>query len=253
MLISFTVANFRSIKDPQTFSFVASSDRSHSSTHCLQTGNKAVPRLSKAAVIFGANGSGKSNFLCALCVMRDMVLHSNRWLDGELADRYQPFLFPQGEAVPTEFSIDVLIGQTRHQYSFSFNGTRICSERLLVWSTAKAQRWFERCFDESSNMHAWAPFSPHFKSPVGGTRRPDLRRALFLGIAAQDCAQLRPLMDWFAHGIRSLGADEPVERSALIEVVRHAASKRRLLDFLQGGGVRVSDVRISRLPRRIRA
>jgi AAA15 family ATPase/GTPase len=73
MLIGFRFQNFRSFLAEQSFSFSTSSDRTHESTHLIKTGMKAVPRISKAAIVFGPNASGKTNLLIALATFRDLI------------------------------------------------------------------------------------------------------------------------------------------------------------------------------------
>ena len=55
MLVEFRVRNFRSLRDEQVLSFVASSDRAHSESHTIETGMRSAPRLNRASVIYGAN------------------------------------------------------------------------------------------------------------------------------------------------------------------------------------------------------
>ncbi len=59
-MIEFSVSNFRSFKDEQTLSLVASPDKTHEGN--LIRGDKEKENLFKVAAIYGANASGKSNF-----------------------------------------------------------------------------------------------------------------------------------------------------------------------------------------------
>jgi hypothetical protein len=61
MLVEFRVKNFRSLRDEQVLSFVASKDKTLQDTHTQATGLSAAPTLVRSAVIYGANASGKSN------------------------------------------------------------------------------------------------------------------------------------------------------------------------------------------------
>lgn len=74
MLVEFRIKNFRSLRDEQVLSLVASADKTMLDTHALDTGLKAVPHLLKSAVVYGANASGKSNLIKALQYMRGVVL-----------------------------------------------------------------------------------------------------------------------------------------------------------------------------------
>ena len=59
MLVEFRVGNYRSFREPQAFDLVVSGDGSHAE-NLIPCGKES---LLKAAVIYGANASGKSNFL----------------------------------------------------------------------------------------------------------------------------------------------------------------------------------------------
>lgn len=81
MLIEFSVANFRSIKDEARLSLAANSATEHRSTHVmtpeLQAGVRAIP-LVRTAAIYGANAAGKTNLIRALDTMRSIVRQSSR-------------------------------------------------------------------------------------------------------------------------------------------------------------------------------
>jgi len=64
MLLTFSVENFRSIRDLQTLSMVEPRLDHHLEwSHVFEVGNR---RLLKSAAIFGPNASGKSNVLRAM-------------------------------------------------------------------------------------------------------------------------------------------------------------------------------------------
>ena len=72
MLLEFRCSNHKSIKEKVNFSMIAGSDTT-SEELLKEFGNFRVLRT---AVIYGANGSGKSNFISALSFMRDLVSNS---------------------------------------------------------------------------------------------------------------------------------------------------------------------------------
>ena len=81
MLIDFSFSNFRSFRDEQSFSmtrekrFMESDESLHS----------------PIAAIYGANASGKSNFLKALRAMRNMVVNSYSQGDASSPIPREPF------------------------------------------------------------------------------------------------------------------------------------------------------------------
>jgi uncharacterized protein len=206
MLVEFKVRNFRSLRDEQTLSFVASSDRAHETTHCLDTGLKSLPRLTRAAVIYGANASGKSNLIFALATMVGLVRQSTAMSDAALAEQHTPYrLDRESVKEPTEFELDVLIDGIRYQYGFSYDAQRIRDEWLIVYRTGKGQAWFERSWNADKAECQWAPFSTYFTGPKETWKQATRPGALFLTTAVQlNNEQLKPLWDWFTKGVSIL-------------------------------------------------
>jgi len=246
MLIGFTLRNFRSFLAEQCFAFAASPDRTHESTHCMRTGMKSVPRLSKSAIIFGPNGSGKTNFVIALQTMRDLVLHSTAYSEAKFAELHTPFQFGPSASSATEFQIDLLIEKVRYRYSISYDAQRICAERLLVYKTGKAQRWFERHYDETSRTEEWTAFSPNFNGPREMWRKATRSKALFLTTAAQlNSDQLKPVLNWFEHCLDIISPAETADFARIAVRIQDAEFKGRVLRLLHAVGIKVDDVRIA--------
>jgi hypothetical protein len=245
MLIGFSVRNFRSFADEQSFSFSTSSDSMHAATHCLPTGMKSVRRLSRSAIVFGPNGSGKTNLINAFAVMRDLVLHSTIFSDSEFAARHAPFRLSSLVRRHTEFEIDVLLDKVRYRYGFAYDDKAIRAERLLVYCTGKSQRWFERSWDDETHRETWAPFSQNFSGPRSMWRDATRLNALFLTTAAQlNAEQLKPLFNWFEQGMEVILASEPPNLARMAISLQDAGFKRRMLDFLRAADIRVNDVRV---------
>ncbi len=140
MLIRFAVENYNSFKDQQVFSMAAGKQTRHAS-HCITENGK---RLLKSSFFFGANASGKSNFVHAIDFMRRMVLvgkdairHSDRYFRIDPANKEKPGVF----------QVDFLSKETVFSYGFAINYLthEICAEWLYrVDSAAKETCIFER-------------------------------------------------------------------------------------------------------------
>ena len=246
MLIGFRLRNFRSFLNEQTFTYCTSADRTHESTHCVRTGMKSVPRLSRAAIIFGPNGSGKTNFVIALETLRDLVLHSTAYSDIQFGEHHTPFQFGPSASRPTEFEIDVLLGGVRYRYSVTYDAHQIWAERLLVYKTGKSQRWFERSFNEATRSEEWTPFSPNFNGPREMWRKATRSRALFLTTAAQlNSEQLRPLFYWFEHCLEIVFPADTADMARMATRIQDPAFKSRVLRMLRSVDIKVEDVRIA--------
>lgn len=246
MLIGLRVKNFRSFWGEQELSYVTSADRAHETTHCIRTGIRAAPRVSRAALIFGPNAAGKSNFILAIATFRDLVLNSNSFTDGQFAERYTPFGFGGGEDRPTEFEIEIFFEQLRYRYMVSYNAQRIVAERLLVFRTGKSQRWFERHFDDSTQSEEWAPFSPSFSGPREMWRKATRSKALFLTSAAQlNSEQLQPLVNWFAHGLEVVSAKDIADPGRLAAHIEDNDLKARMLSIVRSADLPIDDFRVA--------
>lgn len=252
MLVEFRVTNFRSIRDEQCLSFVASSDKLHEDSHCLETGRPGVPRLLRSAVIYGANASGKSNFIFALMTMQQLVLNSTRLLETQFREQFTPFLLDSdSRQSPTQFEITVVLGELRYQYGFNFDNERIRGEWLLVYHTSKAQRWFEYHYDEEKGQNDWQPFSVHFKGEKKGQRELWKAntgiRSLFLTQAVQsNSIQLQPLFNWFANDLIVFPAQSAFNLLPTLQRLDDPLYKEWVLRLMNAADIHISDIRVEK-------
>jgi energy-coupling factor transporter ATP-binding protein EcfA2 len=245
MLIEFRVKNFRSLRDEQVLSLVASKDTSLQDTHTLRTGLKAVPSLLRSAVVYGANASGKSNLVKALQHMRGVVLESASVRQPGQPFTVQPFrLDSRSASEPTEFEVTFLLEGVRYQYGFAMTPQRIVREHLLVYKAFKPQRWFERHFDVSTGKDVY-DFGPGLKGAKHlweGATRPN---ALFLSMAVQlNSEALRPVFDWFAKGLVILDEQTPLNPQTSIQWLRQAGRRQQLCDFLTAADISIADIEV---------
>ena len=125
MLIRFAVENYNSFKERQIFSMVAGKQTRHPS-HCVTVNGK---RLLKSSFFFGANASGKSNFVRALDFMRRVTLI------GVKAIRYNDSFFridSKYKEKPGIFQIDFIVENIVFSYGFAINylTREFCTEWL---------------------------------------------------------------------------------------------------------------------------
>ena len=144
MLLRFGVSNHLSIRDSQELLFSASSlkDRTEGLIDCAATPRGSVV---PAVVIYGANASGKSNFVDAITTMRRMVLRSQT--DGDPdggVPRHSFRLDPACSRNPSRFDIDFVLDGVRHHYGFEANDREFVSEWLYVFPKSHRRSLFER-------------------------------------------------------------------------------------------------------------
>ena len=73
MIISFSVQNFRSVKEEQTLSFEAAKNKDYEEYMVINAGKY---RLLKMIALFGNNASGKTNILIAMTCLRELAINT---------------------------------------------------------------------------------------------------------------------------------------------------------------------------------
>lgn len=128
MLLEFTVGNFLSFKDKKTFSLEAGSI-SELKENVVKEGKYKVLR---SAVIYGANSSGKSNFIKALDFMVETIKNSSK-LNSTDKLNVKPFLLStETEKEPSFFEVLFIDSGNRYRYGFELDNDKIHSEWLYV-------------------------------------------------------------------------------------------------------------------------
>lgn len=245
MLVEFRVKNFRSLRDEQVLSLVASKDQTLQGTHTLTTGLKAVPNLLKSAVIYGANASGKSNLIKALQYMRGMVLESASVIQPGQSYGVQAFLLDAVSAQePSEFEVTFILAGVRYQYGLAMTAQRIVREHLLVYKAFKPQRWFERHFDTETGKDVY-DFGLGLKGAKHlweGATRPN---ALFLSMAVQlNSEVLRPVFDWFAQGLVIFNEQVQLSPQVSIQMLKQVEGRKQICDFLSAADISIADIEV---------
>ncbi len=145
MIIDFTVSNFRSIKEPQTLSLLAASDKDLPDNTFVANDIEKT-RLLKTAVIYGANGSGKSNLILAWQAMLEMIQFSTDEKRGEQIDTYTPFKLDKNAIVsPITFELEFISSDdVRYRYGFSFTAYEIEREFLFTYPRKQEAKLFIR-------------------------------------------------------------------------------------------------------------
>ena len=138
MLLEFRCSNHRSIKEEVTFSMIAGSDNT-SEELLKEFGNFRVLR---SAIIYGANGSGKSNFINALAFVRDLVSNSINHQPGQGV--YQARHKLNTEEIPSEYSVQFVRNNIRYAYGFSVKKNLIQDEYLYYFPKGRQVKIFER-------------------------------------------------------------------------------------------------------------
>jgi len=134
-LISFSVGNYKSFKEPVQLSMVAGRIKEHQESNTFGTGNNL--RLLKSAVIYGPNASGKSNLLDALDFLLTFVRFSAKESQVGEGILVVPFkLSTTTEDKPSFFEIEFLDDESSKifRYGFEASPKNIDKEWLFYWN-----------------------------------------------------------------------------------------------------------------------
>ena len=247
MLLRFAVENHLSICERQELSFAASSLKDHSDglIHCEAVDSGAVV---PAIVIYGANASGKTNFVNALSAMRMMVLWSQtKGEPGGGVPRHE-YLLDQGfSEKPSCFEIDFVLDGIRYHYGFEATDEAFTSEWLYEIPKAHRRRLYERK-NQDFDFGRWLKGQNH---NIAGLTRSN---SLFLSAAAQNGHELLSRVYKYFQDITFSGSISipGVEASSR---VKGDGVDGRVIDFLKSinTGVIGYQKRETELPEDIRA
>ena len=73
MILEFSIENYKSFRERQTFSLGPDEGKSEAANHLVSVGDNKYTKL-RSAVIYRANASGKNNFIKALEALRSLLL-----------------------------------------------------------------------------------------------------------------------------------------------------------------------------------
>ncbi len=142
MLIEFSVSNFRSIKDMQTLSFIATAMNEHEDTHVFHANEKT--RLLKSVGVYGANSSGKSNLVKAVGAMLGFI-KAPFDEKQKFQEQIQPFKFNTATRNEgTFFQIMFILDHRTFRYGFVYNKGMITSEWLFGTAEKNEVKYFTR-------------------------------------------------------------------------------------------------------------
>lgn len=241
MLIRFRAENFRSIKDEQELSLVASalSEHAESLVHVPQYDLD----LLRAAGIYGANASGKSTVVDALGFMQRAVTDSHTTWSPQGGVDLTPFaLDPAFAHSPSTFAVDLLLDGVRYEYGFVADSSRIREEWLYAWPRGRRQEWFTRDVTTKDEF-AFSRLLSGENRAIRALTRPN---SLFLSAAAQNNHEmLSPVHRWFTDLL--LVVEDGVDRDLGRRVARRCQDlpyRRGIVELLKQADLGISGIEL---------
>lgn len=234
MLIEFTVSNFLSFKERKSMSLQATSIKDHPDNPPIITERY---KLLKGAVIYGANASGKSNFVKAMSTMRRLVLKSFEKSSTQDLD-ITPFLLHTGsESKPSLFEVLFLVNNIRYRYGFEVDNTSVRSEWLFEAKKNIEKPLFIR---ESDGIEVF-PIFKEGKDLEEKTRD----NTLFLAVVDQFNGTIsKAIMQWFNNFITISGLSHESYKAVTFKMLENEDQKPVLQNFYNRLDLGFDDIKI---------
>jgi len=240
MLVEFTVNNYKSIKDTVKFSMLTSSKDSNNTFKIRNY------ELLRSAIIYGANASGKSNFLRAMAFMRKFVL--NKYMIIQSTDKlpFEPFkLCDETENSSSSFEIVFFIDNIKYRYGFELDNKVIYAEWLFADEKNKEAKLFIRDYDDKDyiNPNKFKEGYIFFDKKTEKIRVPN--NQLFIWKCDQENGEIsQAILKWFSHFNMIDGLDHHGYINFTMRKMDDPLFKNKIIKLLKTADLAIDDVDI---------
>lgn len=213
MLVSFSVANFRSFSEEQTFSLVASGRLS--GTH----DNHTVPipdsdkRVLRIGVIYGANGAGKSSLFKALEYFEKLAIFGTKVNGTGRA----PFKFSSIKDGPSSFDLQFISNDSLYRYGIVLDDRFIKEEWLVKVVGQREEPIYDRITNDAGEVVIHASGLPSgskaaLLAEVGGPDNQTFLATLNATVKETDLTgALQDVLVWFKERLNLTPPDGTIE------------------------------------------
>lgn len=241
MLIEFSVGNFRSFKEPVTFSMVAAKitaqNRVLNQDNLFQSKNLT---LLKSAAIYGANASGKSNLLAAFGFMRRFILGSTDSNSEEQIDVESFLLNTETIGQPSYFEAVFQIDEIRYRYGFEVSRSKVQTEWLFHTKTRESESFWRE--DGSIEVKSG------FKEGRGLEQR-TRDNALFLSVSDQWNGEIAgKIIKWFKQANIISGIEDKAYLGFTVsQFIEDASIQTKIHEYIKQMDLGVSEISAERI------
>ncbi|MEE0547583.1 MAG: ATP-binding protein [Peptococcaceae bacterium] len=235
MLLEFSCSNHKSIRSEVLFSAIPGLDKSHEKNIDEVAGIKVL----KSAVIYGANGSGKSNLIDAFLFVKSLVVNSINHQPGK-GIRQTPHKL-DGYSKESTYKIQFVVNDVRYAFGFSLKNMLVSEEYLYYFPNGRQTKIYER---DSKGFTAGRSFSNKFKSckDVLKENRLMLSCAANFSAVEEVLAAYRFFDDELV--IYNPSNQDDWLNYSLHQIHENAAIKKLVLDLLDSLGTGIKDIDI---------
>ncbi len=251
MLLNMTIANFKSVKNPQTISFEAIKDSRLPEEKVVQINDKL--KAIKTSAIIGPNGAGKSSFVRALEVLKKVITNPKNE-DNPLLSAFAGNTFAYGDDKnnPAVISVDILLskgdGSVENpsviaRYTLSANKTRIYEESLYYIIGSSKKLMFERILDEENESYNYR-FGKLYRGEKKRLVGKLADNSTFLeGAALKEGQTCSEVYSWFQNtlSILPMGVSSQAEIYIAEMLTKHPEWKEQLINYFWS--IDITDIR----------
>lgn len=232
MLIQFSIGNFLSFKEQSTLSLLASTlkDIQITAEDVIFNVEGTDLALLKSATIYGANASGKSNFIKAMEFFKWYIINSSK--DIQAGERVSIESFRLNSSTieePSYFEAVFCDNEYQYRYGFEADETLVRSEWLYQKANKKRAKEVELFYRKEEH------FDIHAKFIIGKeliNKRMVRANALLLSVAAQfNDSVAVDIIKWLNDTTIISGSHEENIWNMATLRLDDAAMKQRIIDF----------------------
>jgi len=231
MLLQFKVNNYKSIKDTTTFSMATTSKDKGNSFKVKKY------ELLQSAIVYGANASGKSNFLKALIFMRRIVLNRDKVILSTDRLPHYPFkLSTETEDSSSSFEMVFFIKEIKYRYGFEIDNSTVYAEWLYADENGKESKLFYRDIDEEELYVNRIKFKEGLRLRVS-------KNQLFLWKCDQEGGEISAsILQWFSRLNMIDGMEDGQYVNHAMRQMENEQFKKELIALVKTADIGIEDV-----------
>lgn len=236
MLLEFACSNHKSIRSEVVFSAVAGTDTTYEDKIKVIDGTRVL----KSAVVYGANGSGKSNFIDAISFVKNLVMGSILNPPGQ-GIRQMPHKL-DGFDKDSTYRIQFITNDVRYVFGFTLKNMVVVDEYLYCFPNGRQTKVFER---SSEMFTAGSKFRGRFNT-CKDVLKPN---RLLLSCAANfsSVEEVVAAYKFFSDELVILG---PVNENnwmnySLYQISQNEKMKQAVLSFMKELGMGIKDIEVT--------
>ncbi len=243
MLIYFKVGNFKSIKDPVTLNFNATSISEHNKSNVIQ--NDKIPLL-KSILLYGHNASGKSKILDAFVYFIWFINNSATDKQSNEQIDVEPFEFYESTSKqPSFFEVSFILGKSKYRYGFEADKDSVIKEWLLESKSLKDAKEYPVFLRIQQNIEIDYKRFENSEKLDKKTRK----NALFLSVASQwNVTKAQKIDKWIDSIYTVHGMADNKYRNFTIDLLKEKKYSNLINNFIKKADLGISSVDVVDIP-----